>query len=80
MGYVPISTCSRMGRMADMAEPKPVVRERTKEILMRLTEEERRVMSEVLKVEREYLHQKKPRGIREDVLKAVRDIVKGTSA
>jgi hypothetical protein len=58
-----------------MADSKTALREKTKDILFRLTEEERRVFSEVLKIERDTLHQKRPR-IREELLKAVRDIVK----
>jgi hypothetical protein len=58
-----------------MADSKTALREKTKDILFRLTEEERRVFCEVLKIERDTLHQKRPR-IREELLKAVRDIVK----
>lgn len=59
-----------------MVDHKASVREKTKEVLLRLTEEERRVLSAVLKIERDNLHLRKPHGVRDDLLKAVREIVK----
>lgn len=50
-------------------------REQTRNILLQLTEVERRLLSAVLRVERDNLHLQKPH-VREPLLKAVREIVK----
>lgn len=59
-----------------MSETKATVKEKTIQILKELSEEERKVFSAVLKIERDRLHQKKPHRMKEDLLKVVRDLIK----
>lgn len=58
-----------------MAADKQDVREKTRAILMRLSEPERRLLSAILQKEREYLHQKMPH-IRQDLMNIVRQNIK----
>ena len=58
-----------------MAADKQDVREKTRAILMRLSEPERRLLSALLQKEREYLHQKMHH-IRQDLMNIVRQNIK----
>lgn len=49
--------------------------EDVKKILMSLKEEERRLFSRVIKIERDNLHLQKPK-VKDDILKAVREVIK----
>lgn len=51
------------------------INERVKEHLLSLSNEERQFLNRVLKIEHDLLYSAKPR-VAEDLLKAVRDIVK----
>lgn len=57
-----------MGTMSD-------INDRVKEHLLSLSNEERQFLNRVLKIEHDLLYSAKPR-VAEDLLKAVRDIVK----
>lgn len=46
------------------------------EILKELTKEERQLLSKVIEAERDKLHMSKPRGINDDIWKAVKEIFK----
>ena len=54
---------------------KSDVIEEVKKILMSLEEEERRLFSKVVNIERENLHLAKPK-VKDDILKAVREVIK----
>ncbi len=51
------------------------VRERTREILESLSSPERKLLKQILRIERENIHLKKPR-VTEEMLRAVRETVK----
>jgi hypothetical protein len=56
-------------------DPQSSVREKTKEVLLGLTQQEGALLSRILKLERDFLHQKRPR-IKDELLRAVREVVK----
>ena len=53
-----------------------VTDERVRTILSDLTVQERQLLTAVLKAEREKLYMKLPRGINEDIWKAVTEVIK----
>lgn len=54
---------------------KQDVIEEVKNILKSLTEEERRLFSRVIKIERDNLHLAKP-PVKDDIIKAIREVIK----
>ena len=50
-------------------------KQKARVILQALSVEERELLTKILKIERDWLHQQAPR-IREDLLKAVKDTIK----
>ena len=58
-----------------MSESKSAVRERMRQVLLTLTEQERKLLTEVLRIEKDYLHQKQPQ-LRDELLRAVRQTIK----
>ncbi len=54
---------------------KHQVQEQIRAHLLSLSPEERVLLSKILQIERDNLHQQKPR-IREDLLRAVREVIK----
>lgn len=54
------------------------VRDEMKNVLLKLTEDERKLLSRVIQVERENLHQKAPQKaiVRGDLVKAVKETIK----
>jgi hypothetical protein len=50
-------------------------REKAKQILLRLTLEERKLLTRVLKIERATIHQVKPRN-QEELMKAIKEEIK----
>jgi len=54
---------------------KKDVIDEVKNILMGLKEEERRLLSKVVQIERDNLHLQKPK-VKDDILKAVQEVIK----
>lgn len=52
-----------------------IMKEKVQKILKELTEEERKLLDRVIKAEREKLHMSKPRGINDEILQAVKEII-----
>ncbi|MBI2388614.1 MAG: hypothetical protein HYV09_03270 [Deltaproteobacteria bacterium] len=59
-----------------MSDNDAALKEKTRAILLELAEPERRLLSAVLRVERDHLHMKRPHGIKEALMKAVREVLK----
>ncbi len=51
------------------------VKDKVQDLLNQLSPEERQLLGRVLKVEKEYLYQQKPR-VKDDLMRAVREIIK----
>jgi len=58
-----------------MSDVNSTVREQTRKVLLKLTPQEATLLSRVLKLEHDFLHQKQPR-IKDDLLRVVREVVK----
>ena len=54
---------------------RPAVREQIVEVLKELNEQERELLSRVLRIERDKLYQERPR-VKEEILRAVREVIK----
>ncbi|MEG4089168.1 hypothetical protein [Microcoleus sp. Pol12B4] len=52
------------------------MKKQTESILRELSAEEREILWRVIKAERDKLHMKNPRGINEDIWKAITEIIK----
>ncbi|MHC2432723.1 hypothetical protein [Bradyrhizobium sp. USDA 4451] len=52
------------------------VKDKVQILLNRLSSEERQLLGRVLKIEKENLYQQKPRGLKDDLMRAVREIIK----
>ncbi len=52
------------------------IREKFDLIIQKLTEEEKSLLKKTIKVEREKLYMSKPRGINDDIYKAVIEVIK----
>jgi hypothetical protein len=61
-----------------MSEKPAAVRDQMRAVLTALTEDERRILSSIVQVEREYLHQKDPPKtlLRPELIKAVKEVIK----
>ncbi len=59
-----------------MSESEDDVKEQTHRILQELSPEERELLWRVIKAERDKLHMGTPRGINDDIWKAVRETIK----
>lgn len=58
-----------------MSDNDAALKEKTRAILLELAEPERKLLTSVLRVERDHLHMKKPH-VKESLLKAVREVIK----
>jgi hypothetical protein len=56
-------------------ERRHEVRERTRDVLESLSTPERKLLTQILRIEHENVHLKKPR-VKEDMLRAVRETIK----
>lgn len=52
------------------------IREKFNLIIQKLTEEEKSLLKKIIKLEREKLYMSKPRGINDDIYKAVTEVIK----
>ena len=59
-----------------MSESEDFMKKQTEAILRELSPEEREILWRVIKAERDKLHMKNPRGINEDIWKAITEIIK----
>ena len=59
-----------------MSASEEDMKKQTEAILRELSPEEREILWRVIKAERDKLHMKNPRGINEDIWKAITDIIK----
>lgn len=50
--------------------------DRKKEIIKKLSDEEKMILKHVLELEQSYIHLESPRGIKEDLLKIIQETVK----
>lgn len=59
-----------------MSKSEDYMKQQTQEILKALTLEERELLGRVVQAERDKLHMKNPRGINDDLRRAVTEIIK----
>jgi len=59
-----------------MSASEEDMKKQTEAILRELSPEEREILWRVIKAERDKLHMKNPRGINEDIWKAITEIIK----
>lgn len=52
------------------------IREKFDLIIQKLTEEEKSLLTKIIRAEREKLYMSKPRGINDDIYKAVTEVIK----
>lgn len=58
-----------------MSESEDLMRKEVENILKALTREEREILNRVIAAERNKLHMKNPKGINEDIWKAIMEII-----
>ena len=59
-----------------MSEAEDDMKKQVTEILKGLSTDERELLAKIIEAERDKLHMKNPRGIHDDIKKAVKEIVK----
>jgi hypothetical protein len=52
------------------------IKEEFNSIIQKLTQEEKNLLQKIIKVERDKLYMSKPRGINDDIYKAVTEVIK----